>query len=75
MSIIDVIYRPSTSSANDTIKPTNGPDKPKSNIDFKLGGGDCSGVMVPMHPNCRDGINVGAPILNYVMNAKFKGGR
>ena len=68
MSIIDVICKPLTSSANDPIKPTSGPDIPKSNMDFKLGGGDFRGVMVPMHPNCIDGINVGTPTLNCVIN-------
>ena len=66
MSIIDVICKPWTNIAKDPNKPTSGPDIPKSNIDFKLGGGDFKGVMVPTHPNSTLGIIVGIPILNCV---------
>ena len=64
MSIEDVDCSPTTSIAKDPNKPNSGPDIPKSNIDFKLGGGDVKGVMVPMHPSCTEGTNVGLPTLN-----------
>ena len=74
MSIIDVSCKPSASSINEPNNPRSGPDIPKSNIDFKLGGGDFKGVIMPMHPSCIDGTKVGIPILNCLstLNANNK---
>ena len=59
-----VVSKPTIRNKIETSNPASGPAMPKSKSDFKFGGGDLRGVMVPVNPRLIEGMMFGRPMSN-----------